>query len=94
MKSENHIWHALPQSDLVAALEVVPAEGLDAQEAAVRLTRFGANRLAEAQPRQVWLKFLDQFRNVLVIVLLFAATLALAICDFKDALVILVVIIS
>lgn len=77
----------------MAALEVVPAQGLDGQEAAARLTRFGANRLAEVQPRPVWLKFLDQFRNVLVIVLLFAATLALAIGDFKDALVILVVVV-
>ncbi len=86
-------WHGVPQAELPQALAVDPAQGLDGQEAAARLTRFGANRLAEVQPRPVWLKFLDQLRNVLVIVLLFAATLALAIGDIKDALVILVVVV-
>ncbi|MDP1929771.1 MAG: cation-translocating P-type ATPase, partial [Thiobacillus sp.] len=53
----------------------------------------GPNKLAEKKPRSAWLKFLDQFKNVLVIVLLGAAVLAGAIGDLKDAVVILIVVV-
>jgi Ca2+-transporting ATPase len=86
------VWHGVPQAELPQALAVDPTQGLDGREADRRLAQVGANQLAEAQPRPVFLKFLDQFRNVLVIVLLFAAIMALLIGDIKDALVILVVV--
>jgi Ca2+-transporting ATPase len=75
-----------------ATLEVDPERGLEEGEAIARLARFGENRLIEATPRPVWLKFIDQFRNLLMIVLLFAAALAGAISNIKDAVVILVVV--
>jgi Ca2+-transporting ATPase len=76
----------------VEALAANTTKGLDADEAAVRLDRYGPNRLAETKPRPAWLKLLDQFKSYLVIVLLFAAALAGAIGDLKDAIVILVVV--
>ena len=85
-------WHTLSAQDAAAALDVAPAKGLSAAEAAARLSRYGENRLAETKPRPMWLKFLDQFRSYLVIVLLGAAVLAWAIGDLKDAVVILVVV--
>jgi len=75
------------------ALTVVPAQGLSESEVAERLARVGENRLLEAAPRPLWLKFVDQFKNFLVIVLLFAAGLAWAIGDLKDAVVILIVVV-
>ena len=92
MHIENIKWHTLPPELAAATLAVDPGRGLEEGEAAARLARFGANRLIEATPRPVWLKFLDQFRNLLVIVLLFAAALSWAISDIKDAVVILVVV--
>ena len=74
------------------ALQSDATRGLDSDEAARRLLRYGENRLLEAAKRPVWLKFLDQFRNLLVIVLLFAAVLAWAIGDLKDAVVIIAVV--
>ncbi|WP_242475133.1 cation-translocating P-type ATPase [Thiohalocapsa halophila] len=85
-------WHTLSAEDAAAALDANPAKGLSAAEAAARLSRYGENRLAETKPRPLWLKFLDQFRSYLVIVLLGAAVLAGAIGDLKDAVVILVVV--
>ena len=67
--------------------------GLTAAEAAQRLERCGPNRLRENPPRPAWLKFLDQFKNLLVLVLIGAAALAGAIGDIKDAVVIAVVIV-
>ena len=86
-------WHSLSAQATSETLGADPATGLSSDEAAVRLARHGENRLAETPPRPVWLKFLDQFRSYLVIVLLFAAVLASSIGDLKDAVVILVVVV-
>ena len=68
-------------------------QGLAEVEVQLRLERHGPNRLKEKPKRPGWLKFLDQFRDMLVIVLLGAAALAGAIGDLKDAVVILVVVV-
>ena len=68
-------------------------QGLSDAQARQRLERFGPNQLREKPPRPLWLKFADQFRNLLVLVLIGAAALAVAIGDTKDAVVILVVIV-
>ena len=68
-------------------------QGLTTAEAQQRLDRFGHNRLREKPPRPVWLKFIDQFKNLLVLVLIGAAVLASVIGDTKDAVVILVVVV-
>jgi Ca2+-transporting ATPase len=86
-------WHQQSDAAACAALEVDPARGLASDEAGRRLARHGENRLVEARPRPAWLKFLDQFRNFLVIVLLLAALLAWAVGDLKDAVVILIVVV-
>lgn len=93
MDTKPATWHALTADAAAKLLDVDPAQGLSASEAATRLGRFGENRLVEAAPRPLWLKFFDQFKNFLVIVLLLAATLAWAIGDLKDAVVILIVVI-
>ncbi|WP_407278690.1 cation-translocating P-type ATPase [Aromatoleum evansii] len=86
-------WHTLGQAATAAALEVAPEHGLSGTDAAERLARTGENRLVEAPPRPAWLKFLDQFRSFLIVVLIFAAGLAWAIGELKDALVILTVVV-
>jgi Ca2+-transporting ATPase len=85
----NRLWHSYGVDASVAALESDAARGLSSEEAALRLSHYGENRLAEARPIPVWRKFLDQFRNFLVMVLVFAAVLAWAIGDLKDAAVII-----
>lgn len=66
--------------------------GIADAEAAARLEHFGENRLTEKPPRSKWLAFLDQFKSLLILVLIGAAALAGAIGDFKDAVVILIVV--
>ena len=84
--------HTFDAKTTVARFEVDPARGLSSGEARARLQRYGENRLAEKPPRSRWLAFADQFRSVLIIVLIAAAVLAGAIGDVKDAAVILVVV--
>ncbi len=85
-------WHTLPTDQAIERLSSHPAQGLSATDAAQRLADHGHNRLAEKPPRPAWLKFLDQFRDTLVLILLGAAVLAGAIGDLKDAIVITVVV--
>ena len=86
-------WHRLTAEQACVELDVDPARGLGADAAARRLARHGPNRLAEKPRRPAWLKFLDQFRNVLTGVLAGAALLAGAIGELKDAVVILIVVV-
>ena len=73
-------------------LEVDPATGLSSEESDSRRAQFGPNRLKETPPRSRWLLLLDQFKGILILVLIGAAVLAAAIGDLTDAVVILVVV--
>lgn len=92
MDTERAPWHTLNSDDAAQALVTHPIEGLTSSDVNHRLATYGENKLAEAAVRPLWLKFADQFKNFLVIVLLFAAGLAWAIGDLKDAAVILIVV--
>lgn len=85
-------WHRLTVAETLARLGVDAASGLSEAEAARRRLRHGANRLPEPAPRPLWRRLIDQFASVLILVLLGAALLAAAVGEWKDALVILVVV--
>ncbi|MHB0887331.1 cation-translocating P-type ATPase [Acidithiobacillus sp.] len=51
-------------------------QGLNSAEAQARLTRFGPNRLPASPPKPWWRRFLDQFRNPLIAILVLAAFLS------------------
>jgi Ca2+-transporting ATPase len=85
-------WHATATAEACAALDVDRAVGLSTAEAEKRLAEHGPNRITGKPPRPAWLKFIDQFRNFLVIVLIGAAALAGAVGDLKDAIVIGIVV--
>jgi P-type Ca2+ transporter type 2C len=73
------------------ALQVEPKRGLDDAEVARRRAEHGENRLPEQPRRPALLRFLDQFRSLLILILLGAALLAGLVGDLKDTIVILVV---
>ena len=63
-------WHAVPPASVASEFHVNVATGLTQVDAEARLATHGPNQLASKPPRPPWLKFLDQFKNFLVIVLL------------------------
>ena len=85
-------WHAQPSQRCLEQLGSNSHTGLSADEVAAGRAKHGANRLAEKTPRPAWLKFLDQFKSLLVLILIGAAVLAGAIGDLKDAIVIGIVV--
>ncbi|NTW42493.1 MAG: HAD-IC family P-type ATPase, partial [Cellulomonadaceae bacterium] len=81
----------MPGDQVATALAVAPQSGLDPDDAVRRARLVGPNRLAEAVRRPAWRRFLDQFRSLLILILLGAAVLAGLVGDIKDTVVILVV---
>jgi Ca2+-transporting ATPase len=65
-----------PEGDVLAALETDARAGLSARQARARLERHGRNELAAEKPVPAWRKFLAQFTDVLVILLLIAALIS------------------
>src|SRR5687768_16552960 len=63
---------------VVAALGTDAQRGLADDEARARLERYGRNELATRNPLPAWRKFLAQFQDVLVILLLFATAISAA----------------
>ncbi|SEO56288.1 cation-translocating P-type ATPase [Nitrosovibrio sp. Nv6] len=62
--------------ELLTALGTDAARGLSETEARARLERYGKNELAAEKPTPRWKKFLAQFQNVLVILLLIATAIS------------------
>ena len=67
-------WHALPQEQVLRALDTAPG-GLSEAEAVRRLDVHGPNRLRPPKQRGPLLRFLLQFHNVLIYVLLVSAVI-------------------
>src|SRR5688572_5295131 len=65
-------------NDIATALETDERHGLTTEEARLRLERFGPNELASEQPPPAWRRFLAQFQDVLVILLLIATVISAA----------------
>ncbi|AWK88744.1 cation-transporting P-type ATPase [Azospirillum thermophilum] len=83
-------WHVLTVADTRSLLAARP-EGLTATEVRERQLRYGPNSLPPPRTRGPLLRFLSQFNNLLIQVLLCAATVTAALGHLTDAAVILAV---
>ncbi len=78
-------WHALDPGQVAVALGTDPLRGLEEAEAGQRLVVHGPNRIMAAPPRsRIWV-FLDQFTNLLVLILVGAAAVSAALGEIADA---------
>ncbi len=85
-------WHSLSIGEAFERLESAK-EGLSAEDAGRRLARHGPNRLPEVKPRTALVRFLYQFHNVLIYVLLAAGAVTALLHHWLDAGVILGVVV-
>ncbi|MCK6450770.1 MAG: HAD-IC family P-type ATPase [Alphaproteobacteria bacterium] len=81
----------MPCEAVLSILRATP-EGLSATEARHRLDRYGPNRLPAPRPPSALRRFILQFNNVLIYVLLGAAVITIALDDWIDTGVILAVV--
>ena len=90
---DDTMWHALPADEVAKRLATSLDQGLDTGEAQHRLQKYGPNRLPEGKTRGPFVRFLAQFNNILVYVLLGAGFTKLMLSLWLDAGIIFAVVI-
>lgn len=86
-------WHSQSPEAALTALDAQSA-GLSRDEAERRLEKYGPNRLPEAARRGVFTRFLLQFHNILIYVLIGSAIVTAALNHWMDTAVILAVVVA
>ena len=86
-------WHAMSIAEASRRLTTNRETGLAVSEASARLQKFGPNRLPEGRKRGPFMRFMSQFNNILVYVLLGAGFIKLMLNLWVDAAIILAVVI-
>jgi magnesium-transporting ATPase (P-type) len=86
-------WHAMSADDVVKRVATNLDKGLDAAEASNRLQKYGPNKLPEGKKRGPLMRFLAQFNNILVYVLLGAGFTKLMLSLWVDASIIFAVVV-
>jgi Ca2+-transporting ATPase len=91
MQQPTSPWHTLPVETVFSLLECTP-NGLTSEEAARRLARYGPNELQAARRISPWAILLQQFKNVLIIILLIAVGLSAILGHSIEAIAIAVIV--
>ncbi|MEF3074535.1 cation-transporting P-type ATPase [Methylobacter sp. Wu1] len=85
-------WHSLPAYQVIERLQT-SQDGLSDRDAQKRLRRFGANRLPPPKARGTLLRFLAQFHNLLIYVLISAGIVTALLDHWVDTYVIAAVVV-
>ena len=85
-------WHALTADEAITQLETT-RDGLSQEQVSQRLSSYGPNKLPEAPQASTLARFLKQFANLLVIVLMVAGILTAFLQHWIDTAVIFAVVI-
>ncbi|MEH2332290.1 cation-translocating P-type ATPase [Nostoc sp.] len=81
----NYEWHTLGEQKVVQTLASHPEAGLTHEEATKRHQQMGANQLTGKSGKSPWLRFLEQFNQPLLYILLTAGVVTLLLRDWIDA---------
>ncbi len=95
-------YHSERIDTVLKELSANPQKGLSTSEVAVRLKKYGENKLKEKKKKSTFTKFIDQFKDVMIIILIIAAIVSFAVVVaeknwgelFEPALILLIVILN
>jgi len=92
-------YHAIKKEEVLQLLTANPTRGLEAKEAAVRLTQNGWNELSTQKRKSLVRRFFEQFKDFMILILLAAAAISYVVsawegeADFADSAIILLIVI-
>jgi Ca2+-transporting ATPase len=89
---QTEAWHSQPVEAIVKKLATRTETGLTPEEAARRLAEYGPNELQAAQRMSPWALLFEQFKNVLIIILLIATVISAFLGEGVDAIAIAVIV--
>ncbi|MBW2328995.1 MAG: cation-transporting P-type ATPase, partial [Deltaproteobacteria bacterium] len=78
-------WHQLPADEITSLLTSNHEQGLYPEEAEQRLDQFGANALTAKQGQSGWMRFLLQFHQPLIYILIAAGVITAALQEWVDS---------
>ena len=78
-------WHHLEADTITVMLESEPVKGLDREEVGRRRDRFGANTLTAKKGKSSLMRFLLQFHQPLIYILLAAGAITAALQEWVDS---------
>ncbi len=84
--------HVMDTAQVIEQLGADPENGLSGTDAADRLQKYGENRLQEHGGVSPWVILVNQFRNIIIVLLVAATLISLALGDYVEAAAIVVVI--
>ena len=87
------MWFLQSKTDVLEKLGVDPDRGLSGAEAAARLSAYGPNRLKKEKKKTILQMFVAQLQDWLIYVLLAAVVVTLAMGEYMDAGIIILVVI-
>ena len=83
---------ALAAEEVLASLATDPERGLRAEQVQTLRARHGYNELTEAPPTPLWRKFLSQFTDLVIVILIVAAVISGLMGEWADALAIFAIV--
>ena len=89
----SQLWHSMDVDAAVAALRADLQRGLAQEEAGNRLSQYGPNELMHEEKASPWALFFNQFKNILIVILIVATLLSAFVGEYVDAAIILVIIV-
>ncbi|MBQ8732395.1 MAG: calcium-translocating P-type ATPase, PMCA-type [Oscillospiraceae bacterium] len=95
-------FHSMPLPELLSELQADPKQGLTSAEIQTRQAKYGPNKLREKKKKTNLQRFIDQFKDVMILILIAAAIVSfVVICVeqnwgelFEPALILLIVILN
>jgi Ca2+-transporting ATPase len=87
------IWHSMEVAQVLTELDTDVHRGLMEDEVKGRLGKYGYNELKKEERISPLLVFLNQFKNILIIILLIATLLSALVGEMVDAILILVIVV-
>ncbi len=85
--------HYFEEIETVLKSQESSKNGLDPSQAQKRLEKFGKNKLDEGKKKSVFVKFLEQLKDPMIIVLLVAAVISGLASELVDSIIIMVVVV-
>lgn len=85
-------WHQLTSQEVIQSLHSNSSTGLTSLEADKQLKEHGCNELKEKPQETLWQKFLNQFKDFLVLILIAASLVSILVGEITDSLVIIAIV--
>ena len=93
------MWHTKSIGEIEEKLRTNQKEGITQEEAGKRLEEYGENKLADKKKESLWIRFIKQFNDFMIIILMIASIISAVVAkidgsgDYIDSIIIIVIVV-